>query len=95
MTNTPSPHEDNADIHLGSNEAIVLFELLARWSDQKTVHSPDSLCFESTAECAALLELLAMLEKQLTAPFKRDYDSILKHARGQLAPRWNHPTLNG
>lgn len=94
MSNTPALHEDNAEIHLGSSEAIVLFELLTRWCDQKTIHSPGSLCFESTAECAVLIDLLAKLERQLVAPFKRDYDAILKHARDQLAPRWNHPTLN-
>lgn len=80
MTNDPSPSEDYAEIHLDSNEAIVLLALLSRWCDQKTVHSPSSMCFESTAECAALLDLLARLERQLVAPFKRDYDEILKHA---------------
>jgi hypothetical protein len=95
MSNASPPHEDNAEIHLGANEAIVLFELLSRWCDQKTVHSPNSLCFESTAECAVLLDLLAKLERQLVAPFKNDYEAILKHARDQLADRWNYRTLNG
>lgn len=91
MTNDPSPSEDNAEIRLDSNEAIVLLALLSRWCDQKTVHSPSSMCFE----CAALLDLLAKLERQLVAPFKRDYDEILKHARSHLAERWNCRTLNG
>lgn len=44
-----------------ASEAIVLFELLSRWRDQKTVYSPSSMCFESTAEYAVLIDLLAQL----------------------------------
>jgi hypothetical protein len=31
----------------------------------------------------------------LVAQFKRNYDEILKYARGQLAERWNYRTLDG
>jgi len=72
-----------------------LFELLSRWSDPQTTHTPDELCFESSAECAVLNGLLADIEKQLTAPFKPEYEQILADARSFLAARWNYPTLRG
>jgi hypothetical protein len=87
--------DDAAEIRLNPNEAVVLFELLSRWSDPKTAHTPDHLCFESAAECAVLNGLLADLEKQLVAPFKPEYKQILADARSLLAKRWNYPTLNG
>ncbi|MBB3612292.1 hypothetical protein [Rhizobium sp. BK602] len=79
---------------MDANEALVLFELLSRWSEA-TAHSPDKLCFESTAECAVLNGLLTQLEKQLAAPFKPEYREILADARRVLAERWSQPTLNG
>ncbi len=86
---------DDAEIHLSPDEALVLFELLSRWCDQKTTNTPDNTCFESTAECAVLHGLLADLEKQLITPFKADYDQVLKDARNRLAERWDYPTLRG
>ena len=86
---------DNATIHLTPNEAIVLFELLYRWCDRATTHTPDRSCFESSAEGAVLHGVLAGLEKQLVASFRSDYDQILRAARSQLEHRWDSPTLNG
>ena len=60
MTSAPTAHEDEAEIYLDASEAIVLFELLSRWCDQKTVHSPSAMCFESTAECAVLIVLQSL-----------------------------------
>ncbi|KAA6487780.1 hypothetical protein G6K93_23630 [Agrobacterium rhizogenes] len=97
MTNTSDPHHDDAEIHLSADEAIVLFELLSRWCGSKAIHTPtpDSKCFESTAECAVLHGVLASLEKQLVAPFKEDYHQIVKEARRRLVDLWDYPTLKG
>lgn len=86
--------DDAAAIRLDANEALVLFALLSRWSEAGS-HSPDRLCFESTAECAVLHGLLTELEKQLVAPFTPEYRKILADARNALAERWDYPTLNG
>jgi hypothetical protein len=85
---------DEAEIRLDPNEAVMLFELLSRWCDRKTTHTPGSMCFESTAECAVLRGPLADLEKQLVAPFNADYRQILDDARTHLEERWDYPTLN-
>ncbi|QND46298.1 hypothetical protein HB780_11645 (plasmid) [Rhizobium lusitanum] len=97
MTNTSDRDHDGAEIHLSADEAVVLFELLSRWCDSKAIHTPtpDSKCFESTAECVVLHGVLAGLEKQLVAPFKEDYDQIVKEARRRLVDLWDSPTLKG
>ena len=82
---TPSD-DDVATIHLTPDEALVLFELLSRWSDGKgRGKTPSPECFVSTAEPVVLNKLLAYLERQLVAPFKKDYDRILKQPRDRLA----------
>ncbi|SCB39596.1 hypothetical protein [Rhizobium multihospitium] len=95
MEQDASKDDDIAEIRLDAKEAVVLFELLSRWSDPKATHTPDKLCFESPAECAVLNGLLGDLEKQLAAPFKPEYRQILADARSFLAGRWNDPTLRG
>lgn len=95
MKHNATENHEAVEIRLDSKEAVVLFELLSRWCDPKTAHTPDNLCFESTAECAVLSGVLADLEKQLVAPFKPEYRQILADARSLLAERWDYPTLNG
>ncbi|WP_342242376.1 hypothetical protein [Ensifer sp. OTU672] len=73
----------------------MLFELLSRWSEENAVPTPDASCFESTAECAVLLAVLADLQKQLVAPFREDYAEAVKAARRRLAPSWDYPDLRG
>jgi hypothetical protein len=91
MTGAPDP-EDVAVIRLDGDEAVVLFELLSRWSDAKGRATPSSECFESTAECAVLNSVLTDLERQLVAPFKSSYDDELREARTRLASRWDYFT---
>lgn len=95
MEQDPTKDDDVVEICLDAKEAVVLFELLSRWSDPKGTHTPDETCFESPAECAVLNGLLGDIEKQLTAPFKPEYRQILADARSLLAGRWNYPTLRG
>lgn len=80
-------------VHLNSDEAIVLFELLARWINDIQHPTPSRACFSEASECAVLHGLLSDLERQLVAPFRSDYRQILEHARRQLADRWDGSDL--
>ena len=95
MTNDWHPALDSAQIRLSPEESIVLFELLSRWCVDNKASTPEAACFESTAEGAVLHRLLADLEKQLIAPLKADYASLLDQARDKLKAAWDHPTLRG
>ncbi|EJT06811.1 hypothetical protein [Rhizobium sp. CCGE 510] len=86
---------NGAEIRLDPDEALVLFELLSRWSEDNNAPTPDASCFETTAECAVLHRLLAELEKQLVAPFQTDYRDAVDIARSRLASAWEYPTLRG
>ena len=95
MTDEQKTSPDSAEIRLSPDEALALFELLSRWSEENAVPTPDASCFESTAECAVLLAVLADLQKQLVAPFREDYAEAVKAARRRLAPSWDYPDLRG
>ncbi|OCP01841.1 hypothetical protein BC374_02650 [Ensifer sp. LC13] len=95
MTDEQKTSPDSAEIRLSPDEAVVLFELLSRWSEENVAPTPDAACFESTAECAVLLGLLAGLQKQLVAPFREDYAAIVKAARRRLVPSWDYADLRG
>lgn len=75
MTNNSEP---NVDITLSRAEALVLFELLSRFS--KT----EKLVIEHAAEERVLWDVCSLLEEKLVEPFEEDYDSILQTARGSL-----------
>jgi hypothetical protein len=91
-----SEHDDGATVRFTPDQAIVLFELLSRWSDDKgEAETPSPGCFENSAEGAVLNGLLCALEKQLVAPFREDWGHILSEARARLASCWNYPTLRG
>nr|WP_218625379.1 hypothetical protein [Cellulophaga sp. E16_2] len=57
-------------------EAIVLFEFLGRFNEKNN----DGL-FEDQAEQRVLWNIECILEKDLSEPFKKDYNDILKLAR--------------
>ena len=95
MTNELNSEPDSAQILLSPEAAIVLFELLSRWSIKSNAPTPDASCFESTAEGAVLVGLLADLEVQLSAPFCADYPQTLKVARDRLKDDWSYHTLRG
>jgi EAL domain-containing protein (putative c-di-GMP-specific phosphodiesterase class I) len=88
MTGAPDP-KNVAVIRLDNDEAVVLFELLSRWSDAEGRATPSSECIASTAESAVLNSVLADLERQLVAPFKSSYEDDLREARTRLALRWD------
>jgi hypothetical protein len=65
-------------IELTGDEALVLFELLSRYSDS------ESLVIEDQAEQRALWNLFGVLEKQLAEPLRLEYVELLQGARERL-----------
>jgi len=93
MTHDLNPDPGGAQIRLSPDAALVLFELLSRWSSDEGASTPDEACFESPAEIGVLHGLLAELETQLSPPFQADYPLLLKHARDRLRDTWSGRTL--
>ena len=71
--------EDDVQTELEGDEALVLFELLSRFSND------DKLVVEHQAEEQALLNLLSLLEKRLVAPLRDDYDLLISEARKNVS----------
>lgn len=72
-------------ICLSAEEALVLFELLSRWSEESgSGKTPGAACFENPAEPAVLDALCCLLERQLAEPFGDDYADMLAKARDRL-----------
>ena len=95
MSTSPEP-ADGATVELTPDQAIVLFELLSRWSGKDEAgETPTASCFVSPAEGAVLNALLCELEKQLSEPFGGDYEEVLEAARRRLAIGWSYLTLRG
>ena len=69
---------DQVLLPLTVDEAIVLFEILLRYSDT------DTLNIEDQAEQRALWNLCCIFEKQMVQPLDGNYVEILKAARARL-----------
>jgi hypothetical protein len=67
-----------ARLRLSRDEAIVLFELLSRYTDT------GALTIEDQAEQRVLWDLCSMLESQLHEPISPDYDDMLERARAAV-----------
>lgn len=65
-------------LNLTEDEALVLFELLSRFSEDSI------LGIEDQAEMRALWNLQAVLEQALTEPFLQNYETLLPAARDRL-----------
>jgi len=74
----PSTKQDEVEIRLTPDEALVLFECLSRYSDT------DELRVEDQSEQRALWNLCCLLEKQLVEPFKPNNVKLLQSARDRL-----------
>ena len=70
--------EEEIQINLSRNEAIVLFELLSRFSDKNQLDIVDQ------SEERVLLNTLCNLEKTLVEPFSEKYTKILEEAREKV-----------
>lgn len=71
-------NEEDIQISLTKDEALVLFEMLSRFSDT------GSLTIEHQSEERALWNLNGLLEKKLTEPLKPNYKELLQAARENL-----------
>jgi len=69
---------ENVQIEITKDEALVLFEFLWRFSETAT------LAIEDQAEERALWNLKCVLEEILVEPFYPDYLDIIKAARDRL-----------
>jgi len=65
-------------LELSSDEALVLFEFLSRYSESDTLSVMDQ------AEQRVLWNLCCLLEKQMCEAFRPDYDELLNRARQRL-----------
>ena len=70
--------EEEIKISLTKDEALVLFEMLSRYSDS------EKLNIEHQSEERALWNLNCLLEKQLVEPLKENYSELLQAARDRL-----------
>jgi hypothetical protein len=73
---------DDVTINLDHDVALVLFEMLSRWSvdDQP-------LAVQDVSEEHALLKVLGPLESSLVEPFRADYRELLERSRATLRHR--------
>lgn len=65
-------------IELTSDEALVLFEFLRRFSDSEVIATEDQ------AEQRVLWNLCCVLEKVLMEPFSESYPELVAEARNRL-----------
>ncbi len=65
-------------IELKRAEALVLFDLLARWESEKL---KDTMQINYPAERRVLWDILARLESMLDEPFRPDYQDLVSQAR--------------
>ena len=71
--------DPTVDLQLTPEQAIVLFDFLARFCEQ------DQLAIEHPAEERVLLAISARLDKALVSPFRSDYAALLAQAREAVA----------
>ena len=69
---------EHVTLQLSRDEAVVLFDWLARFNAQEGKR------FEDQSEQRVLWNLEASLESVLAEPFKPDYEQILAAARSRL-----------
>lgn len=77
---TKSIEKLDVAITLTKAEAIVLFDLLSRFSET------DRMSFEHKAENQVLSNLCCVLESALAEPFRENYRELLQAARESLQP---------
>ncbi len=69
----------NINIELTYDEALVLYEFLARFSEDKVLR------FSHPAEYLALLRVSAQFDKLVDEMFSPDYKNVLSAAQDRLA----------
>jgi hypothetical protein len=66
------------NLELSDDEALVLFDFLARWEDT------GRLAISDQAEQRVLWDVHALLERELTAPLNPDYARLVAEARDRV-----------
>lgn len=69
-------------IDLDDSEALVLFELLARFEKSAV------LTVEHPSEERVMEQVQAALERTLGEPLRANYDTLLSDARAAVCARW-------
>jgi len=80
------PDHDTVHLKLDSDEALVLFAFLAREIDAANGARLKPMT-NHQAELWALNALQSLLERELTEPFRSDYDSLLSRAQTSLVKK--------
>ena len=68
--------DKKVNIELTNDKAIVFFEFLGRFNE-----NDDLSRFEDQSEQRVLWDIESILEKELSEPFRANYQEILKKAR--------------
>lgn len=71
----------NVSISLTADEALVLFDILHRWEEDDRVSAP-----QHPSEQVVLLNLSALLERELRQTVDPDYADQVAVARARLNP---------
>jgi hypothetical protein len=76
-------HGDSSSVQLtlSPDEAVVLFELVSRFTNS------DTLGIEDKSEAHALWKVCSLLERRLAEPFSPNYEGILSAARQRLCSK--------
>lgn len=70
--------KSNVELRLSADEALVLYDLLARFADQGRLEVGDP------AEARVLWDLQCSLEKRLVEPLDPEYLTLLEAARARV-----------
>lgn len=70
--------DEQIELTLSMDEALILFELVSRFTDEDKVEIVDQ------AEQRVLWDICCLLEKQLEAPFSGDSAKIIEKARDRV-----------
>ncbi|WP_077145512.1 hypothetical protein [Sphingopyxis sp. KK2] len=74
-------------VTLNADQALVLFDLLARWEGDKDAPRPSDECFESAAEVRVLIDLFQKLDEELVPMLSacEQYEDAVRQARLRVA----------
>ena len=75
-------------IQLKDDEALVLFELLARNAELDKKAPISVIKSEDRSEILALWFLEGYLERELVEPFHKEYGTLVDAARASVRTRW-------
>ena len=81
MSSNPEIPDENVVLELPRSQALVLFDFLSRFSDDKKLEIQDK------AEERVLCDMCCDLESALVEPLRSDYSELLQKARDAVRDR--------